>query len=406
MAFSPIPEILEEFRRGRMVILVDDEDRENEGDLVIPAEKVTAETVNFIRRWTGGVICLPMTNEKADRLGLPFMVAENTSRRGTPFTVSIDARTGISTGISAEDRAATIRKAAQENAAPEDFVRPGHVFPLRAREGGVLVRPGHTEGTVDLCRLAGLSPIGVLSEIMNEDGSMARLSELAAFAETHGLKMCSIADLIRHRARSEHLVRRIDTCALPTDLGRFTCHLYESEIDHYLHVALCCGDIRPLDGKPGPKLDRPVLVRVHSECLTSETFGSRRCECAGQLTAAMRAIQEAGEGVLLYIREEGRGIGLANKIRAYALQDQGYDTVEANERLGLNPDARDYGTGAQILSDLGIRRMRLLTNNPKKLSGLEGYGLEVVERVPIVVPPTPDNAGYLAVKKSKMGHLL
>ncbi len=406
MPFSPIPEILEEFRKGRMVILVDDEDRENEGDLVIPAEKVTPEIVNFIRRWTGGVICLPMTNEKADRLGLPFMVTENTSRRGTPFTVSIDAARGITTGISAEDRAATIREAARDNASPEDFVRPGHLFPLRAREGGVLVRPGHTEGTVDLCRLAGMKPIGVLSEIMNEDGSMARLPELAAFATAHGLKMCTIADLIRYRARSERLIRRIDTCALPTDFGRFTCHLYESSIDHYLHVALCCGEIRPLDGKPGPKIERPVLVRVHSECLTSETFGSRRCECAGQLAAAMRMIQEAGEGILLYIREEGRGIGLANKIRAYALQDQGYDTVEANERLGLNPDARDYGTGAQILSDLGVARMRLLTNNPKKLSGLEGYGLEVVERVPIVVPPTPENAGYLAVKKAKMGHIL
>lgn len=406
MPFASIPDVLEDLRRGRMIVLVDDADRENEGDLVVAAEKATPEIVNFIRRHTGGVICLAMTNEKADRLGLPLMVSENTSRRGTPFTVSVDARVGVSTGISAEDRARTIRAATEDHCAPEDLVRPGHVFPLRARDGGVLVRPGHTEGTVDLCRLAGLKPIGVLSEIMNEDGSMARLPDLERFAAAHGLKIASIADLIRHRARAERLIRRVDSCVLPTDYGRFACHLYESQIDRYLHVALCAGDVKPLDGAPGPKLDRPILVRVHSECLTSETFRSRRCECAHQLAEALRRIQAAGEGVLLYIREEGRGIGLANKIRAYALQDQGYDTVEANERLGLNPDARDYGTGAQILSDLGVTRMRLLTNNPRKLSALEGYGLAVVERVPLVVPAHADNAAYLEAKRSKLGHLL
>jgi len=402
--FAPIPEILDELRAGRSIILVDDENRENEGDLVQAAEKVTPESINFMRVHTGGVICLAMINARAERLGLPPMVTENTSARGTPYTVSIDARAGIDTGISSADRARTILTAAHDQCRPDDLVRPGHVFPLRARDGGVLVRSGHTEGAVDLCRLAGLRPMGVLSEIMNPDGSMARLPQLSEFSAKHGLKMTTIADLISWRRQQEKLIERVVKVNLPTEFGAFTLHCYRSLIDEYIHLALCAGGVgEESDGKTVVQED-PVLVRVHSECLTGDIFHSKRCDCGGQLEGALYQIARS-KGVLLYIRQEGRGIGLINKLRAYALQEQGMDTVDANAKMGLPADLREYGIGAQILLDLGIRRMRLMTNNPKKIVSIRGYGLEVVERVPIELPPTSENAGYLRAKRDKLGHL-
>jgi len=389
---------LEEIRQGKMVILVDDEDRENEGDLTMAAEKVTPEAINFMAKYGRGLICLSLTDERLNELRLPMMVSENTSRFQTAFTVSIDARKGVSTGISAADRAMTILAAVNENTQPEDLVSPGHVFPLRAMAGGVLVRTGQTEGSVDLARLAGLRPAGVICEIMKDDGTMARMPDLRAFAEKHGLKIVTIADLIKYRLNKESLVRRIVTAALPTRYGGlFTAIAYENDVDPYHHIALVKGEIGPED---------TVLVRVHSQCLTGDVFGSRRCDCEEQLHTAMAMVEKEGKGVIVYMRQEGRGIGLVNKLKAYCLQDIGKDTVEANEALGFKADMRDYGIGAQILADLGLHKIRLLTNNPRKIIGLEGYGIKVVERVPIETKPLQENIEYLKAKARKMGHLL
>ncbi len=389
---------LENIREGKMVILVDDEDRENEGDLTMAAEKVTAEAINFMAKYGRGLICLSVTDERLNELRLPMMVSENTSRFQTAFTVSIDARKGVTTGISAADRATTILTAVNESTQPEDLVSPGHVFPLRARPGGVLVRTGQTEGSVDLARLAGLKPAGVICEIMKDDGTMARMPDLQTFAEEHGLKIVTIADLIKYRLNKESLVRRIATATIPTKYGGvFTAIAYENDVDPYHHIALVKGEIRPED---------TVLVRVHSQCLTGDVFGSRRCDCEEQLHTAMAMVDKEGKGVIVYMRQEGRGIGLANKLRAYCLQDMGKDTVEANEALGFKADMRDYGIGAQILADLGLHKIRLMTNNPRKIIGLEGYGIEVVERVPIETKPHQENIEYLKAKVKKMGHLL
>ncbi len=389
---------LEEIRQGKMVILVDDEDRENEGDLTMAAEKVTAEAVNFMAKYGRGLICLSLTDERLNELRLPMMVSENTSRFQTAFTVSIDARKGVTTGISAVDRATTILVAVNESTQPEDLVSPGHVFPLRAKPGGVLVRTGQTEGSVDLARLAGLKPAGVICEIMKDDGTMARMPDLQAFAEEFGLKIVTIADLIKYRLSKESLVRRIVTATLPTKYGGvFTAIAYENDVDPYHHIALVKGEIEPED---------TVLVRVHSQCLTGDVFGSRRCDCEEQLHTAMAMVEKEGKGVIVYMRQEGRGIGLVNKLRAYCLQDTGKDTVEANEALGFKADMRDYGIGAQILADLGLHRIRLMTNNPRKIIGLEGYGIKVVERVPIETKPLQENIEYLKAKVKKMGHLL
>ncbi len=397
MPLATVEEAMAEYRAGRLVIIIDDEDRENEGDLCLAAEKVTPEAINFMAKYGRGLICLPIAGERLDELRIPMMVQDNRSRFGTAFTVSIEAREGITTGISAYDRARTIQVVLDPRTRPEDIVMPGHMFPLRVREGGVLVRAGQTEASVDLARLAGLYPAAVICEIMDEDGRMARLPRLEEIAREHDLKIISVAQLIEYRRRHEKLVRRVASAHLPTEYGDFYAHAYENTINGEHHLALVLGEWDP---------ERPVLVRVHSECLTGDALGSLRCDCGEQLHAAMRAVAEEGCGVVLYMRQEGRGIGLLNKLRAYELQDQGLDTVEANEHLGFPPDLRDYGIGAQILYDLGVRKLRLLTNNPRKIVGLQGHGLGVVERVPLEIPPTPANRRYLRAKKEKLGHLL
>ncbi|MHC4360984.1 MAG: bifunctional 3,4-dihydroxy-2-butanone-4-phosphate synthase/GTP cyclohydrolase II [Planctomycetota bacterium] len=405
--FSEIPEILEELRRGRMVVLVDAEDRENEGDLVCAAEKVTPEIINFMAKNARGLICLPLTAEKCDSLGLYPQTLDNTARFGTAFTISIDAASGITTGISAADRARTIQVAIADDTKTGDLARPGHIFPLRVRHGGVLVRAGQTEGAVDLMKLAGLKPAGVICEIMNEDGSMARVPELLEFCKKHNLRITSIAKLIEYRMQREHQIKRLEKVFLPTDYGEFDLIGYECITSSDLHLALCKGGVGELDedGKP-IEHDEPVLIRVHSECMTGDLFHSQRCECGYQLVTAMKMIEKAGKGAVIYLRQEGRGIGLTNKLRAYKLQEKGLDTVEANLQLGFSPDKRDYGIGAQICRDLGIRRIRILTNNPKKISRLEVYGIKVIEQIPLKVEPGKHNIDYLKTKKTRLGHML
>ncbi|MFO7974777.1 MAG: bifunctional 3,4-dihydroxy-2-butanone-4-phosphate synthase/GTP cyclohydrolase II [Candidatus Hydrogenedentota bacterium] len=395
--FATIPEILDDLRAGKIVILVDDEDRENEGDFVVAAEKVTPEAVNFMITHGRGLVCLAMTGERLDELGIPPMTTQNRSRFGTAFHVSIEAAEGVTTGISAHDRARTVQVAIDPRCTSRDLVQPGHVFPLRAREGGVLVRAGQTEGSVDLARMAGLNPSAVICEVMNADGTMARVPQLTELAKEFGLKMCSVESIIQWRRRNEQLVHRAATTQLQTKYGVFDLVAYENDVDRREHVALVKGEVATAE---------PVLVRVHSECLTGDVFGSMRCDCGSQLHKAMRMIENEGRGVIVYMRQEGRGIGLINKIRAYELQDDGLDTVEANVHLGFDPDPREYGIGAQILTDLGVRRMRLVTNNPVKRAGLEGYGLEVMDLVPIQIPPNEINARYLQTKRDKLGHLL
>ena len=392
-----IEDAIEDIKQGRFIVIVDDENRENEGDLAIAAEKVNPDAINFMAKEGRGLICLPMTGERLDQLSIPLMVQDNTSKNCTAFTVSIEAKKGISTGISAEDRATTIATALAPDAKPDDLARPGHIFPIRAREGGVLVRAGHTEAIVDIARLAGLQAAGVICEIMNDDGTMARLPQLEEMSAKHGLKIVTIRDLIAYRCRHESLVSRVAEAKLPTRYGEFLAIAYRSSVDTNEHVALVKGDL--VNGSP-------VLVRVHSECLTGDVFGSRRCDCGEQVALSMQKIDEEGRGVLLYMRQEGRGIGFHNKLRAYELQDQGMDTVEANLALGFPPDLRDYGVGAQILADLGLHKIRLLTNNARKVIGLESYGIEIVETVPVIIPSNPYNARYLKTKQDKMGHQL
>jgi 3,4-dihydroxy 2-butanone 4-phosphate synthase/GTP cyclohydrolase II len=397
MGLATIPEAIEDIKAGKFVIVVDDEDRENEGDLVIAAEKVTADSINFMARYGRGLICMPVTGERLEALRIPMMVSNNTSKFGTPFAVAVEAREGTTTGISAADRARTVQVMVDPKTRPEDILMPGHLFPLRARDGGVLVRAGQTEATVDLARLAGLQPAGVLCEIMNEDGTMARMPQLEEFAKKHDLKIISVADLIAYRYRHERLVQRVAEAKLPTPFGDFKVIAYKSSTDPDEHLAMVMGDVAT---------DNPVLVRVHSQCLTGDVFHSLRCDCGEQIELAMKRIAAEGRGVVLYMRQEGRGIGIHNKIKAYALQDEGLDTVEANISLGFKPDQRDYGVGAQILADLGVRNMRLMTNNPKKMSGLESFGLNIIEQLPITTQPNPHNRRYLQTKQNKMGHLL
>jgi 3,4-dihydroxy 2-butanone 4-phosphate synthase/GTP cyclohydrolase II len=398
MPLISIEQAIEDIKAGKMVILVDDEDRENEGDLTIAAEKVTPEIINFMARYGRGLVCLSMTGEKLDSLNLPMMVKDNTSPFNTGFTVSIEARRGVTTGISAADRATTVLTAIADDTKPSDLVRPGHIFPLRARKGGVMVRAGQTEGSVDLARLAGLKPAGVICEIMDEDGTMSRMPSLEKFSEEHGIGICTIADLIEYRMRMESFVRRSAEAVIPTAFaGEFKVIVYENDVDDLIHVAMVKGEIFP---------DKPILVRVHSECLTGDVFGSLRCDCGDQLHKAMEMMDKEGSGILLYMRQEGRGIGLVNKIKAYVLQDQGMDTVDANLELGFQADMRNYGIGAQVLVDLGVKKMRLLTNNPKKIIGLDGYGLSIIEQIPIEIEPNEFNRCYLECKQNKMGHLL
>jgi 3,4-dihydroxy 2-butanone 4-phosphate synthase/GTP cyclohydrolase II len=395
--FATVEEGLEEIRQGRILIVVDDEDRENEGDLVMAADKATPEAVNFMSKYGRGIICVPLTGERLDALKIPLMVADNTAPMGTAFTVSVDARRGVTTGTSAYDRAVTIRTLVDPHMGSDDLTSPGHVFPLRGFPGGVLRRAGHTEAAVDLARMAGCYPAGVICEVLDDDGGMARVAQLTRLSQRHGLKMITISDLIAYRTRTEKLVRRLATTRLPTEYGEFVAVAYEPTVYNRVHLALVMGDVAG---------DAPVLIRMHSECLTGDVFRSRRCDCGSQLDKALTIIQGEGRGVIVYLRQEGRGIGLHNKIRAYELQDQGKDTVEANHALGFQADLRDYGIGAQILVDLGVKNLRLLTNNPSKRAGLEGYGLHVVERVPLEIPANPDNRKYLSTKRDKLGHLL
>jgi len=405
--FSEIPEVLEDLRQGKMIVLVDDEDRENEGDLACAAEKVTPEIINFMAKYGRGLICLPLTPEKCDSLGLYPQTTENTARFGIAFTVSIDAAEDITTGISAADRARTIQVAVADGAKSSDLDRPGHIFPLRARKGGVLVRAGQTEGAVDLMRLAGLKPAGVICEIMNEDGTMARVPQLLKFCQKHNLKIVSIAKLVEYRLQRESQIKRIECVNLPTDYGEFKLIGYESINSPEPHLALCKGGVGDLDDNNTPiEHDEPVLVRVHSECMTGDLFHSQRCECGYQLVSAMKMIEKEGKGALIYLRQEGRGIGLSNKLRAYKLQEQGLNTVDANIKLGFVPDRRDYGIGAQICRDLGLRSIRILTNNPKKISRLEVYGVKVVEQIPLRAAPGKYNIDYLRAKKYYLGHIL
>lgn len=398
MPHLSIEQAIADIRAGKMVILVDDEDRENEGDLCMAAEAVTPDAINFMAKYGRGLICLSLTPDRVEQLRLPMMVRENTSQFQTGFTVSVEARHGVTTGISAADRATTIHAAIADDAKPEDLVRPGHIFPLRARRGGVMVRSGQTEGSVDLARLAGLKPAGVICEIMDEDGTMARMPTLEKFSETQSIGICTIADLIEYRMRTESFVRKVAEAGIPTShAGLFKIIVYENDLEDHQHIALVKGEIDP---------EKPILVRVHSECLTGDIFHSLRCDCGDQLLKAMEMMDKEGSGVLLYVRQEGRGIGLVNKLKAYVLQDKGYDTVEANEKLGFKADLRDYGIGAQVLADLGVKKMRLITNNPKKIVGLEGYGISIVEQVPIEITANEFNRCYLECKRLKMGHFL